>query len=226
MEILNEKDKVLLGKLSNYLRASGMKNGLIDFSVEDDDINIDNVTNFSNNWSVEVPEWILPTIKKVIDFCKKRIEYLENYSYNTFEIDIDAVRKEITANQSWGYYELGDDQVTEWDMERDSEDITSLFDEIQTQGEISDFLELRYDGSGDSGYIEDEFTDGTDVPPSVMDWCYRELENLHGGWEINEGSSGRFEFDLQNKKIILNHNYNEEQQDSVTFYETTFGKTN
>jgi len=85
---------------------------------------------------------------------------------------------------------------------------------------------LRYNGSGDSGYIESEFEDGSEVPSSVEDWAYQQLESLHGGWEINEGSDGSFVFDLDNGTITLRHSYNEEQQESLNLLSIDFGRQN
>ncbi len=106
MEVLNDIDKKLLGKLSTYLRASGMKTGLLDWEVDSYDLSMKHMTNFSNNWSVEIPEWIFPTMEKILKYCENRIQQFDDYSYNTFEIEIDAVNKELNATQSYGWYEL------------------------------------------------------------------------------------------------------------------------
>lgn len=78
-----------------------------------------------------------------------------------------------------------------------------------------------YDGFGDSGQIESPDFLGDLIPGTeqhlvlkveavmaerVRDLLYTFLEDLHPGWEINEGSFGQFEWDLQTDKIHLTHN--------------------
>jgi hypothetical protein len=49
--------------------------------------------------------------------------------------------------------------------------------------------------------------------------CYEELESKYGGWEINDGSFGEFQFNIDKEKIHLSHNrnycsyYNEEEEE-------------
>ncbi len=99
-----------------------------------------------------------------------------------------------------------------------------------------------YDGYGDSGQFE-EFTavlaDGTSVPlsevaVSVKAWdneedggddrpiaeaieayCYDLLDELHGGYENNDGGFGTFEFNVAAGTVQLTHN------DRFTDYDTT-----
>jgi hypothetical protein len=87
-----------------------------------------------------------------------------------------------------------------------------------------DIMELRYNGGGDSGYIEGTFENGEEVPAEVEDFCYRILEDNYGGWEINEGSQGSFFFDLNEKTINLEHEYNTEESKTYTLYEESFSK--
>jgi hypothetical protein len=48
------------------------------------------------------------------------------------------------------------------------------------------------------------------------------LESDFGGWEINEGSQGYFEIDLDNKEITLNHTSNIDEQGRDTILEEDF----
>ena len=56
----------------------------------------------------------------------------------------------------------------------------------------------------------------------MEDWCYRQLENNFGGWEINEGSDGKFMFDFNNTTIQLEHTYNTEENSTDTIFEESF----
>jgi hypothetical protein len=97
--------------------------------------------------------------------------------------------------------------------------------ESNARPDSNGLLQLDYNGSGDSGYIESSFVDGGRVPANIENWCYEVLENNYGGWEINEGSQGYFLFDTKNNTIELELTYNElteENQDILSVY---FGKT-
>ncbi len=66
-----------------------------------------------------------------------------------------------------------------------------------------------YDGCGDSGQIETPDFGSVEVPgalvTAVQDLFYDFLEEFYGGWEINEGSFGTFEWDLKADRINLEH---------------------
>jgi len=88
--------------------------------------------------------------------------------------------------------------------------------------------EIEYNGSGDSGSIEDVAIDynkrsvtkekGNKFEEILSDMCYEELEKHYGGWEINDGSSGVFhiEFDGRHIKYWIDHsqNYMETEESS------------
>jgi hypothetical protein len=225
MEILNEKDKQNLRILSRYLRSQGMKYGLIEFEVDyGDNFDMENKNSFTNNWTAEIPNLVKDTLQKVVDEFKDNMTELENYSFNYFEINIDAVDQQLTVSQNFGYYERGDEEIIEWSLDN-GEDIKEMFNSLdESDEEYDDILTLSYNGSGDSGYIESEFDEGGDVPSDVENFCYRKLENHFGGWEINEGSDGRFIFDRNNNTITLEHANNIERNESDEFYSVYFGK--
>lgn len=61
--------------------------------------------------------------------------------------------------------------------------------------EIDNF-EVSYSGGGDDGYIEDDGYDDEGnqyrLSDDLENFLYSKLNNSFGGWEINEGSSGKF----------------------------------
>jgi hypothetical protein len=96
----------------------------------------------------------------------------------------------------------------------ENQNIKDWFSEMEgayTSGEI------EYNGSGDSGYIESDiiFDDNTrsDFPAQLEDWMYQQLEQ-YGGWEINEGSQGKFHFNFDKKTINLEHGENYEDEET------------
>jgi hypothetical protein len=96
------------------------------------------------------------------------------------------------------------------------------------------YVEIAYDGSGDSGAIEETVfcgadnapltcpattvevarlrCDGVDIERAVVplrealdDFVYAALASEHSGWEINEGSYGQLRIDLDEDRIALCH---------------------
>ena len=84
------------------------------------------------------------------------------------------------------------------------------------------YLVLKYNGGGDSGYLESDFDNGEPVPTEVEEWCYQQLEDNFGGWEINEGSQGEFQFYFDEKNVILSHTFNIEESITNTLWEEEF----
>jgi len=101
---------------------------------------------------------------------------------------------------------------------------------------------VRFDGSGDSGQIEEidarsgessadlpdtsveiarcEFHDEevrhvtVPLPDAIEAMCYDLLESKHGGWENNEGGYGEFTFDVAAGTIVFDFNYRIERSEN------------
>lgn len=56
------------------------------------------------------------------------------------------------------------------------------------------------------GFVKETKEVEVDIKEAVEDLCYDLLAQSHPGWEINEGSSGEFTFDVRAEKISLTHN--------------------
>jgi hypothetical protein len=125
-------------------------------------------------------------------------------------------------------------KITTKQQTQDNKDI--LFDLLENK-KIEKF-EVYFDGSGDSGQIEnisldskilkkkvvgailsagnvyDPITKTTsqkwekdvDVEGLIQGICYEVLEDSFGGWEINDGSYGSFNFDVKKRKMTLEMN--------------------
>ena len=232
--ILTPEDKKLLRKTCNYLGSLGMRDGYIEFEVESshfdcEDINWSYVTHFTNNYTAEIPSLLIPLLKKVMEFvCENDLVDTPPYddiNYERIVIDIDCDTNEISVAHDFTYYEQSESEsisFTNDDYEND-EDFQQLFKDLEdNEGHGERILTLRYNGSGDSGYIEDYFDNGDSVPSSIEDFCYRQLENHFGGWEINEGSQGEFQIDMDEKEIVLIHTNNIEENERNTLWEETF----
>ena len=77
------------------------------------------------------------------------------------------------------------------------------------------YVEMSYDGSGDSGWIDDNVNSdkgGKKSTAQLEDIAYEALEMFHAGWEINEGSSGSMTFNFENQTFIIDHYTNIEEE--------------
>jgi hypothetical protein len=230
--ILTTEEKNYIGKVSRYLRSMGMTYGEINFEMEPDDEEISYSeygfpTHFDNNYYAEIPDGLVPILKKIIDYVDDEGLYNElpndaNIDYQRFEITIDGEgsKKEIALTHIYSYQTDGDTQGVEYDDMIEEWEEKGVFDdtEIPEDG----YLVLKYNGGGDSGYIESDFENGERSPDEVEEWCYKQLEENFGGWEINEGSQGEFQFDFNEKTVILQHTYNTMVDESNTIWEEEF----
>jgi len=230
---ISEEDKAVLRKVAKYLKSYNIKSGVI--QIENDYYSnpqgaLNHTTNFSNHWNVEIPDFFKPYLVEITERALSNVDDLDvdSVNYDNIEIEIitDSSRLEIT--RYWAYEQPGDSRGLTWgDDTEDTELVKRLMDEIKESDARPDsngVLQLDYNGSGDSGYIESSFVDGGRVPANIENWCYEVLENNYGGWEINEGSQGYFLFDTKNNTIELELTYNElteENQDILSVY---FGK--
>lgn len=234
--ILTKEEKQYLMRTSRYLQSLGMMEGYIEIEMEYEDTEINSeridwqyIRHFSNNYSADIPEGLYPILKKVIKYADSLDNLnteIDAINYQRILIRINGSDKTIDVNHELFYYGRGDGHSIEYDSDDDKERFDKWMDEDLRDVELpSDgILKLEYNGGGDSGYIENHFDPGTDgVPALIEDWCYQQLENNFGGWEINEGSDGAFIFDFNTLTVTLEHTYNTEEQQIDTLYEESFG---
>jgi hypothetical protein len=236
--LLTPEDKQYLRRVCRYLGSLGMRDGSIEMDIDSgwnfdfDEINWEDQTHFANNYSAEVPDGLIPIYKKIADYIQENNLYkspqYDDINYERIDFDIDCQKSEISVNHWYTYYQRGDSNSVTWDAEDDKE----IFEEWEKEGVLEDLdipndgiLTIKYNGSGDSGYIENSFEEiGDQVPSTIEDWCYNKLESNFGGWEINEGSDGEFIFNFHDMTIELNHTYNVEENETDTIYEESFAE--
>ena len=239
-KILTPEEKQYLRRVCNYMGSLGMEYGEIEFEMDsyDSDINYDNinwnyVTHFSNNYSAELPSGLIPILEKIMEFASDEGLYspdaahVEDIQWQKFEISISCDKKEIELAHYWSWFDRGNPDYVSWE----GEDGQEIFEQWEADGVLDELeipednvLTLKYNGSGDSGYIESNFEEtGESVPSVIEDWAYDKLESNFGGWEINEGSDGEFVFNFHTMEITLNHTYNTEQNSVDTLWEEEFG---
>ncbi len=232
--ILTLEEKKYLQRVCRYLGSLGMTNGIIEFEFDYsefdcDDVDWKQITTFSNNYTAEIPEVMIEISKKLLNYvCENdlvRTPDVNDINWQRLEIDLDCDDSTISVVHDYNYYDTGDTETDTRSLEEEEENesFKEVFDVLEDDPDIEDrILTIDYSGGGDSGYLEDSFTNGDSVPAVVSDFCYNMLENRFGGWEINEGSQGHFEIDLDNKEITLNHTYNLDETGRDTLLEEKF----
>ena len=172
---------------------------------------IDHVNNY---WFSETGTKIdtYDKISDLIEYILNDTDILEYYDYEgngilIFEIDVNERKLKID-----GYHieYSTNDSSYEWsDEEGDFEGVMDdVFNELG-----GDTAKLEFNGGGDSGYIDDHMevfgVGNKPVPASLEDWCYKKLP---GGWEINEGSQGKFIINSKERTIELDYEENVEDE--------------
>jgi hypothetical protein len=229
IKLLTEQDKKILRSFSRYAQSWGLNEVVIRIEDQGEDLEDMMIPNhFDNAYSVKFPK---PLHDFLTDFKNRMANFdliespdVDDLNYEVVEIRIDVEDEHIEFIHDFSYTRGSEVRGTSWDIDEDKDELEPLFDAIKSEDPSEDYFELRYYGSGDSGYIEDSFEGGGSVPEVVEDWCYRKLEGIHGGWEINEGSSGKFYFDLEQGVINLEHTEMYEENESDTFYTESFAK--
>ena len=235
--ILTTEEKKYLNMICNYLKSLGMREGTISieleynqYSVDENTIDWKYITHFDNNYRAEIPEGLLPILKKVWSYVVDEGLYeltddVDMVNYNSIEINIDSDDKTLTVRNDYSYYTESDGSSTLYDSEEEKEMFDGWMENELKETEVPEdgYLTIKYNGSGDSGYMEGNFEEtGDPIPAEIEDWCYRELESNYGGWEINEGSQGMFIFNFNDSTITLEHTDNVEESESNTLFEVKF----
>ncbi len=232
--ILTLEEKKYLQRVCRYLGSLGMSSGIIEFEFDYsefdcEDVDWKQITTFSNNYTAEIPDIMIEISKKLLNHvCENdliRTPDVDDINWQRIEIDLDCEDSTISVVHDYNYYDTGDTETDfrSLEEEEENESLKEVFDVLEDDPDIQDrILTIDYSGGGDSGYMEDSFTNGDSVPAVVSDFCYNMLENRFGGWEINEGSQGHFEIDLDKKEITLNHTYNLDETGRDTILEEKF----
>lgn len=156
---------------------------------------------------IKIPSNFLPLFDMLIEKYGKQIwegsqtEAEEEYYslHITFNVEnrIVVLTTMVTENgeeESGDYYEISDD-----------DDVNSFLDDHDIESIV-----VSYEGGGDDGYIEDkgEGDDGVeyDLNEEMQNIVYRYLEQSFGGWENNEGASGKIT--VTKNKIDIDHIWN------------------
>ena len=222
--ILTPEDKKYLKFFVKYLQSYGEKTGTFrfeDFASGYDYEGAGDTLQLEENYYLEIPPTIVPIMDKIVRYCQQNIpEVDDDISSSSLEIMVD-MNGSIGAEYCWRYYTV-DGQNKSFDADDDG--LSELFAELD-EADLTGKIFVTFDGNGDGGSIEqaeDESGDMVSIGREMENWCYNVLEQYYGGWEINEGSSGKFIFDIENRTCELEFGWNNENTECDTIYEEKF----
>ena len=172
-------------------------------------------------------------IQEVIDFLCDDIRDLRstlddsidvNDPYiNRYDLNFDFDSNKFIVNVQYSFNSEGEEMIDVRSVE-ENENIIEIFNDLERNG-ARGICQVDFNGSGDSGYIEDSLLDSNgrrlQVPTELENELYDFLENEHGGWEINEGSFGQFMINLPKKEIELYYTENFEEHEEAVIYESS-----
>ena len=241
---LTEKQKKDLNSFSLILNSLNMEDGVEwSYRYYDEWQDDEPYGPFYNNRDVSSELNFLPgsigelfeEIKENFDTGNLYNEYYGTENGNLFFI-LNAEKKEIIVN--YDYY----DMITEEsNIEKNFSDFSNVtagwrgeeraVKTLTNQNVVnelikqySNFCKLKYDGGGDSGWIEDEIEtengitkikketddDVDGIEANLETISYDLLDLYYGGWEINEGSTGSINYNFQEQKVTMTHYQNVE----------------
>lgn len=154
-----------------------------------------------------------PSFNKILDTFG-----LNEASSYELSIIMNLKERKISAITELNYWTESEEQVFVLEM---PDEIYESLVRVVGDSEVR-FLKTTFEGSGDSGYVSDTLTglnETFDMPQIVETFIDR---NLPGGWEINEGSQGSVEFDLEEKSVNINYIENIDGWASDTILELDF----
>lgn len=240
---LTERQKDDLKKFSKLLNALNMEDGVewiyrhYDYDEWD---GLDGPYYRGKNVSSELSfiprsiEEFMEEIKDNFDSDLFYNEYYDNYN-GGLQIYINAEKQMVIVKYYYYSMSTEDSEIEKTFLElsqtanpwrRNENELKKLVDENFIEKMKKDYgpwVRLTYDGSGDSGYIEDygQTQHGTQrVNNDLESIAYEAIEIYHSGWEINEGSSGSLLFDFENQEFKIVHFQNVE--DEITDYYKSF----
>lgn len=216
MELTN-KEKRILQIFSMHIRSHGSDKAKLEWYLGAEAV----IDYPSYDWGLEkssirvegydaINELIESIVNKInID---SYIEYsTDDISGGAFYIMLDAKEKVLSFKL---YYSIMQNESSSnvIDFEEFGDSIEPL--KVMAQKYKSTTGTVDYEGSGDSGWVEDKIYINNKrelLPDGIEDVLYDNLESNFGGWEINEGSSGQFIFDFDNETVEWTHNQNYEE---------------
>jgi hypothetical protein len=174
-----------------------------------------------DNWDEEFQGQINGQYKLISmpkQFIKLFDELVEKYADEIYEEsgnDYDSEYYRVNINVHLTEREIVITSEIEEEKTEGSSDEYDVSDNPSVQSFLDenniDYLTVTYSGGGDEGSIEDHGYDDDgnryELSDDLEDYLYSRLNSSFGGWEINEGSSGKFI--IQRETVVIDHEWYE-----------------
>lgn len=232
MAFLTDEDRTYLKKVGKYLQSTGLGIGIIeDYISVDEVVTMDDIMEFKKSLEYiktfsrsqeSVPQGFKNIISKILDNVKidgNKVNNTYNTNISVFA-DLNYKRNLLTVGMDVYYNHEEDSQVEYYEDE-----IGRVIDDLiknNIEPDVNNTLIVSYDGGGDSGWIENTFSNGETVPSSFEDWGYFVLSENFGGWELDSGSKGFFEINFTDRTITINHIDYIDQAKQIILFEESF----
>lgn len=138
--------------------------------------------------------------------AEKKMLVVKYYYYTMITEDSRIERSFKDLSETTNPWRRGEEEV----KKLTNEDFLNRMKE-----EYGSYVRMSYDGSGDSGWIQDQVDSEKGSKGSTNELeniAYEALEIFHAGWEINEGSSGTMVFNFDDQTFTVEHYQNIEDE--------------
>jgi hypothetical protein len=232
---LTEKQKIDLRKFSKLLNALNMEDGVEYvfrhyYKWESDEPEGPYYRNKNIKSELHfIPESIGSLFEEIKDNFDTDLfynDYYDNYNGGLYLI-VNAEKKMLIVKYTY-YSMITEDSMIEKSF-KDLSEMTNPWrsgeDEVKKltneyflnsmKEEYGSSVELNYDGSGDSGWVNDNVYSEKGhkyLTNELENIAYEVLEKFHAGWEINEGSRGDMDFNFENQTVTIAHYQNIEYE--------------
>jgi len=210
---MTQKEKILFKMMSSYIQKMGCDSAEIMGEYWDDELFSDRSFICKGGGSYKFPFDASDVINGWVDSLDLDIRSYEDEGLNSVWLEISPKDNSISVIAGFSEIQPGEEQLIDESLS-DKLNVEELKKELQKRfGEFKD-IEIQFNGYGDSGGLDGIKVDGRDygsddIPSSLEDVSYTMLQNF-GGWEIDSGSEGFFNIDLENDKVVLHFHWNEQ----------------
>lgn len=215
--IVTEEELKSLKLFSYYLQSHGIKRANLHVYLDNCEVEYIDSHVYENGGSshAEMYDAITNVFESIIENNKlsEVLDDCDNRGSLYFYIDCEDRTLEVEISETYYGVNERSDSITFEDL---NENVLKSIEKLFEESDEPKFT-VSFNGSGDSGDIETTTSNGLRIDRDIESFLYNWLENFYGGWEINEGSQGYFNFDYESKDIELDFQENTEEERSHDF---------
>jgi len=198
--------------MSSYIQKMGCESAEMMGEYWDDELFSNRYFNCKGGGTYKFPFDPSELINIWVDSLNLDIRSYEDEGLNSVWLEINPKDNSISLIAGFSEMELGEEQIVVESLS-DKLNVEELKKELEKEFGDFKFIEVQFNGYGDSGSFEGIKVDGRDYGsdriPSLLDDVLYGMLGEFGGWEIDSGSEGFFDIDLENDKVVLHFHWNE-----------------